>query len=147
MVTLHQSESDSQSIRARVCVCVCPWCDSLSRLRLTEEVRELLAGMGSALIKSVKARDNWVFAGRAGSADRSPYEKVSGPPPTHHHHHHHQQHQQHQPASPGVHRVFCSVSPRQTAVNDEGSDAYEGWPGQVEVAGCFPRTQTQQTSI
>lgn len=49
----------------------------LSLLRLTEEVRGLFAGMGSALVKSVKARDNWVFAGRAGCADRSLYEKVS----------------------------------------------------------------------
>lgn len=49
----------------------------LSLARLTEEVRGLFAGMGSALVKSVKARDNWVFAGRAGDADRSLYEKVS----------------------------------------------------------------------
>ncbi|XP_029682796.1 protein FAM3C isoform X2 [Takifugu rubripes] len=45
--------------------------------KLTEEVRGLFAGMGSALVTSVKARDNWVFAGRAGGADRSLYEKPS----------------------------------------------------------------------
>lgn len=81
----RQSLSDFRAC-AHVCVCVCvslvrAGCDALSRLRLTEEVRELLSGMGSALIKSVKARDNWVFAGRAGSTDSSPFEKVSGPPP------------------------------------------------------------------
>lgn len=57
----------------------------LSLLRLTEEVRGLFTGMGSTLVKSVKARDNWVFAGRAGGSDRSLYEKVSEhlstPPP------------------------------------------------------------------
>ncbi|XP_056886163.1 protein FAM3C [Takifugu flavidus] len=75
--------------------------------KLTEEVRGLFAGMGSALVTSVKARDNWVFAGRAGGADRSLYEK--------------------------------------TAVNEKKTNAYEGWPGQVEVGGCYPRTQTNQT--
>lgn len=45
--------------------------------RLTDEVREVLVGMGSTLIKSVKARDSWVFAGRAGMGYKSLYEKVS----------------------------------------------------------------------
>lgn len=40
-------------------------------------MREVLVGMGSTLIKSVKARDSWVFAGRVGSEDKSLYEKVS----------------------------------------------------------------------
>lgn len=38
---------------------------------------DLLAAMGSALIGSVKARDSWVFAGRAGTQRRSQFEKVS----------------------------------------------------------------------
>lgn len=45
--------------------------------RLTDEMREVLATMGSTLIKSVKAKDNWVFAGRAGTDKKSLYEKVS----------------------------------------------------------------------
>lgn len=47
--------------------------------RLTDEMREVLATMGSTLIKSVKAKDNWVFAGRAGTDKKSLYEKVSEP--------------------------------------------------------------------
>lgn len=74
----------------------------LSLLRLTEEVRGLFAGMGSILVKSVKARDNWVFAGTAGGADRSLYEKVSEhlstPPPPHH-----------STASPDAESVPCLV--------------------------------------
>lgn len=38
---------------------------------------DVLAAMGSALIESVKARDSWVFAGRAGMQRRSQFEKVS----------------------------------------------------------------------
>lgn len=45
--------------------------------RLTGETVDLLAAMGSALIGSVKARDSWVFAGRAGTQRRSQFEKVS----------------------------------------------------------------------
>lgn len=30
----------------------------------------------------------------------------------------------------------------QQAVNDKKTNIYEGWPGVVEVGGCFPRTQT-----
>lgn len=69
----------------------------LSLLRLTEEVRGLFAGMGSTLVKSVKARDNWVFAGRAGGADGSLYEKVSDPPP------------HRSAASPDAESVLCLV--------------------------------------
>lgn len=69
------SSTCRKEVRSKLCVIL--W------LRLTEEVRELLAGMGSSLIKSVKVRDNWMFAGRAGSVNRSLYEKISGslPPP------------------------------------------------------------------
>lgn len=45
--------------------------------RLTEEIVDVLAGMGSTLIRSVKARDSWVFAGRAATEHRSLFEKVS----------------------------------------------------------------------
>lgn len=38
---------------------------------------DVLTAMGSALIESVKARDSWVFAGRAGMQRRSQFEKVS----------------------------------------------------------------------
>ncbi|XP_075893243.1 protein FAM3C [Nelusetta ayraudi] len=43
--------------------------------KLTGETVDLLAAMGSALIGSVKARDSWVFAGRAGTQRRSQFEK------------------------------------------------------------------------
>ncbi|XP_029287787.1 protein FAM3C isoform X2 [Cottoperca gobio] len=42
---------------------------------LTNEMREVFVGMGSSLIKSVKHRDNWVFAGIAGTENRSLFEK------------------------------------------------------------------------
>lgn len=45
--------------------------------RLTAETVDLVAAMGSTLIGSVKARDSWVFAGRAGTESRSHFEKVS----------------------------------------------------------------------
>lgn len=47
--------------------------------RMTKEMREVFAGMGSTLIKSVKHRDSWVFAGRAGTGNKSLFEKVSHP--------------------------------------------------------------------
>ncbi|XP_068567806.1 protein FAM3C [Cebidichthys violaceus] len=43
--------------------------------KMTDEIREVFVGMGSTLIKSVKRRDNWVFAGRAGTENKSPFEK------------------------------------------------------------------------
>ncbi|KAM6928444.1 protein FAM3C [Xenentodon cancila] len=43
--------------------------------KLTDEMREIFVGMGSTLITSVKRRDNWVFAGRAGTKNKSPFEK------------------------------------------------------------------------
>ncbi|XP_070815265.1 protein FAM3D [Chaetodon trifascialis] len=72
--------------------------------KMTNEMREVFAGMGSTLINSLKYRDSWVFAGRAGTQNKSPYEMQ--------------------------------------AVNDEKTNIYEEWPDLVEVAGCFPRTQT-----
>ncbi|XP_042350497.1 protein FAM3C [Plectropomus leopardus] len=43
--------------------------------KMTDEVRQLFVGMGSTLIKSVKQRDSWVFAGRAGTENKSVFEK------------------------------------------------------------------------
>lgn len=43
--------------------------------RMTNEMREMFVGMGSTLIKSVKRRDSWVFAGRAGTGNKSVFEK------------------------------------------------------------------------
>ncbi|KAF3856241.1 hypothetical protein F7725_016964 [Dissostichus mawsoni] len=43
--------------------------------KMTDEMREVFVGMGSTLITSVKHRDNWVFAGRAGSDNKSLFEK------------------------------------------------------------------------
>ncbi|XP_059186295.1 protein FAM3C [Centropristis striata] len=43
--------------------------------KMTKEMREVFTGMGSTLIKSVKLRDNWVFAGRAGTENKSLFEK------------------------------------------------------------------------
>ncbi|XP_070759246.1 protein FAM3C isoform X2 [Enoplosus armatus] len=43
--------------------------------KMTKEMREIFVGMGSTLIKSVKVRDSWVFAGRAGAKNRSLFEK------------------------------------------------------------------------
>uniref|UniRef100_A0A3Q0SK69 FAM3 metabolism regulating signaling molecule D n=1 Tax=Amphilophus citrinellus TaxID=61819 RepID=A0A3Q0SK69_AMPCI len=42
---------------------------------MTNEMRELFTGMGSTLIRSVKRRDSWVFAGRAGTKIKSLFEK------------------------------------------------------------------------
>lgn len=47
--------------------------------RLTPEMRQVFIGMGSTLINSLKERDSWVFAGRAGAANISLFEKVSDP--------------------------------------------------------------------
>lgn len=102
--------------------------------RLTEEIVDVLAGMGSTLIRSVKARDSWVFAGRAATEHRSLFEKVS---------------EQkipslikHAAARTINGKQIFSVSPLtcQKAVNDEKTNVYEGWPELVEVGGCFPRT-------
>ncbi|XP_075966862.1 protein FAM3C [Anarhichas minor] len=43
--------------------------------KMTDDIREVFVGMGSTLIKSVKRRDSWVFAGRAGTENKSLFEK------------------------------------------------------------------------
>lgn len=45
--------------------------------KMTDEMKDVLAGMGSTLIKELKSKDNWVFAGRVGMTDKSPFEKVA----------------------------------------------------------------------
>ncbi|KAF4079055.1 hypothetical protein AMELA_G00188750 [Ameiurus melas] len=45
-------------------------------VQLTDEVRELFAGMGSSMVYTVKHRDNWVFAGAGGLNKESPFEKL-----------------------------------------------------------------------
>lgn len=45
--------------------------------KLTDEIIAVLENMGSALIKTVKSKDNWVFAGTQGTAEKSPFEKIA----------------------------------------------------------------------
>ncbi|XP_032370544.1 protein FAM3C [Etheostoma spectabile] len=45
--------------------------------KMTKEMTEVFVSMGSTLIKSVKHRDSWVFAGRAGAENRSLFEKLA----------------------------------------------------------------------
>ncbi|XP_054586650.1 protein FAM3C isoform X2 [Nothobranchius furzeri] len=44
--------------------------------KMTDEIRETFVAMGSTLIGSLNHRDNWVFAGRAGTKIKSFYEKL-----------------------------------------------------------------------
>lgn len=43
--------------------------------KMTKEMRDVFVGMGSTLITSVKHRDSWVFAGRAGAENKTLFEK------------------------------------------------------------------------
>ncbi|XP_071350387.1 protein FAM3D isoform X2 [Trachinotus anak] len=43
--------------------------------KMTNDIREIFVGMGSTFIRSVKQRDSWVFAGRAGAERKSLFEK------------------------------------------------------------------------
>lgn len=45
--------------------------------KMTDEMRDILSSMGSSLIKEVKSKDNWVFAGRVGMTEKSPFEKLA----------------------------------------------------------------------
>lgn len=45
--------------------------------KMTDEMRDILAGMGSTLIKTVKSKDSWVFAGRAATGEKSLFEKMA----------------------------------------------------------------------
>ena len=46
-------------------------------LRMSKEAKDKLVGFGSTLVKRIKYRDGWVFAGRSGMT--SPFEEVSVP--------------------------------------------------------------------
>lgn len=67
----HENISIMFSVRS----CSGLFCSSMC-CRLTDEVRDLFAGMGSSMVYSVKYRDSWVFAGAAGLNEESPFEKV-----------------------------------------------------------------------
>lgn len=45
--------------------------------KLTDEMREIFVRMGSTLIKSLKSKDSWAFAGRAGTRNKSLFEKLA----------------------------------------------------------------------
>uniref|UniRef100_A0A3Q2GCU2 Si:dkeyp-67f1.2 n=1 Tax=Cyprinodon variegatus TaxID=28743 RepID=A0A3Q2GCU2_CYPVA len=47
--------------------------------KMTDEIRQMFVDMGSTLIRSVKHRDNWVFAGRAGIKIKSIFEQAKHP--------------------------------------------------------------------
>lgn len=63
--------TDVFSLRLSLWLC----CPTLC-CRLTDEVRELFAGMGSRMVYSVKHRDNWMFAGARGLNKENSFEKV-----------------------------------------------------------------------
>ncbi|XP_036427041.1 protein FAM3C isoform X2 [Colossoma macropomum] len=44
---------------------------------LTDEIREIFARLGSTMIRSVKKRDTWVFAGSVGILKKSQFEKLT----------------------------------------------------------------------
>ncbi|XP_028854739.1 protein FAM3C [Denticeps clupeoides] len=45
--------------------------------KLTGEIRDIFAELGSTFIKSLRYRDNWVFAGPAGIKHSRPFEKIA----------------------------------------------------------------------
>ncbi|XP_072309017.1 protein FAM3C [Eucyclogobius newberryi] len=45
--------------------------------KMTDEIMDVLESMGSTLIKTLKSKDNWVFAGRTGANRKSQFEKIS----------------------------------------------------------------------
>lgn len=45
--------------------------------KMTNEMRDIFSAHGSTMIYSLKHRDNWVFAGGAGSNMKSPFEKLA----------------------------------------------------------------------
>lgn len=44
--------------------------------KLSDEIRDIFAGLGSTMIRSVKPMDSWVFAGAYGMKKASPFEKL-----------------------------------------------------------------------
>lgn len=49
---------------------------SLQFSRLTDEIRDIFAALGSTMIGSLKPMDSWVFAGAYGMKRASAFEKV-----------------------------------------------------------------------
>ncbi|XP_074535478.1 protein FAM3C [Halichoeres trimaculatus] len=45
--------------------------------RMTDEMRDVFEEMGSTMVKSLKSRDGWVFAGKMGAKEKSIFEKVA----------------------------------------------------------------------
>ena len=45
--------------------------------RLNEDVRKLIAELGSSAVQSLGFRDNWVFVGGKGATVKSKFEKVT----------------------------------------------------------------------
>lgn len=45
--------------------------------KMTDEMRNLFEAMGSSMIKSIKRRDGWVFAGKKGVKEKSIFESVA----------------------------------------------------------------------
>ncbi|XP_036388679.1 protein FAM3A-like [Megalops cyprinoides] len=43
--------------------------------KLTDEAQNVFTNLGSTMIKSLKFRDTWVFAGASGITDKSPFER------------------------------------------------------------------------
>ncbi|XP_056130762.1 protein FAM3C [Lampris incognitus] len=43
--------------------------------KMTDEMKEIFVGLGSASIMSLQYRDSWVFAGASGIGQKSPFEK------------------------------------------------------------------------
>ncbi|XP_051754193.1 protein FAM3C [Ctenopharyngodon idella] len=44
--------------------------------KLTDEIRDIFTALGSTMVKSLKPRDSWVFAGTYGMKKASPFEKL-----------------------------------------------------------------------
>ncbi|KAM7006186.1 protein FAM3C [Tautogolabrus adspersus] len=44
--------------------------------KMTDEMREILEGMGSSMIKTINSHDSWVFAGKVGMKEKSLFEKL-----------------------------------------------------------------------
>lgn len=44
--------------------------------QMTDEMRDLFEAMGSTMVRSLKSRDGWVFAGKMGVKEKSVFEKM-----------------------------------------------------------------------
>ncbi|XP_019910797.1 protein FAM3C isoform X2 [Esox lucius] len=64
-----------KTIKPGMIVLVASFDDSATQM--TDEIRDIFVGLGSSMIKDVKFRDSWVFAGAAGIEEKSTFEKRS----------------------------------------------------------------------